>query len=231
MAVGSVSAASIEAPVGLCASLAVIALAAFGMHAVRPSKSWLRSGAMTVLGAAMVSVDALVDKPGGYHNSPFLREASQCALIILGALIIVARFWRTIRVATRVALSDRAPGRRVSFERRTLRVVTTAPWCWAFVWALLEFAFAYSATASTLLLVTYFAATGVACVAVGRSRRSSRLRQLGLGLAVVSAATAVYGAHAYFDFGARIVAYLVISAFLLGIAYWYRQPGPSPSPA
>jgi hypothetical protein len=231
MAVGSVSAASIEAPVGLCASLAVIALAAFGLHAVRPSKSWLRSGAMTVLGAAMVSVDALVDKPGGYHNSPFLREASQSALIILGALIIVARFWRTIRVATRVALSDRAPGRRVAFERRTLRVVTTAPWCWAFVWALLEFAFAYSATASTLLLVTYFAATGVACVAVGRSRRSSRLRQLGLGLAVVSAATAVYGAHAYFDFGARIVAYLVISAFLLGIAYWYRQPGPSPSPA
>jgi hypothetical protein len=41
----------------------------------------------------------------------------------------------------------------------------------------------------------------------------------------MSAGTAVYGAHAYFDFGARIAAYLVTSAFLLGIAYWYRQPG------
>ena len=85
--------------------------------------------------------------------------------------------------------------------------------------------------ASTLLLVTYFAATGVACVAAGRSRSSSRLRQVGLALAVVAAATAVYGAHEYFDFGARILADLVISAFLLGIAYWYRRPGAEPSPA
>jgi len=49
--------------------------------------------------------------------------------------------------------------------------------------------------------------------------------------AVIAAATAVYGAHAYFDFGARIVAYLVTSAFLLGIAYWYRRRGPAPNPA
>jgi hypothetical protein len=112
-----------------------------------------------------------------------------------------------------------------------LRVATLAPWLWAFIWVLFELALAYSPTASTLLLVTYFAATGVACVAVGRSRSSSRLRQVGLALAVVAAATAVYGAHADIDFGARIVAYLVISAFLLGIAYWYRRPGADPIPA
>jgi hypothetical protein len=51
------------------------------------------------------------------------------------------------------------------------------------------------------------------------------LRQIGLALALLAAGTAVYGAHAYFDFGARIAAYLVTSAFLLGIAYWYRRPG------
>jgi hypothetical protein len=41
----------------------------------------------------------------------------------------------------------------------------------------------------------------------------------------------VYGANTYFDFGARIAAYLVTSAFLLGIAYWYRRPGVAPTAA
>ena len=227
LAVSAVAAASVEAPAGLCASLVAIALAAFGLHVLRPSKSWLRSGSTTFLGAAMVSIDALGS--GGYHGHPFLRESSASAVIVLAGLMIVARSWRMIRTATRAAVVDRRPNMRVPFERRTLRLATVAPWVWAFVWVLIELALAYSPTASTLLLVTYFAATGVACVAVGRSRHSSRLRQLGLALAVVAAATAVYGAHEYFDFGARIVAYLVISAFLLGIAYWYRRPGAEPT--
>jgi hypothetical protein len=225
LAVAAVGAASVEAPAGLCASLVAIALAAMGMHVIRPSRSWIRSGATTFFGAAIISIDALTGKPGGYHSPPFAREASASALIVLVALIIVARSWRAIRAATRVAVAGGSARFRVPFERRSLRASTLSPWVWAFVWVLIELAFAFSATASTLLLVTYFAAAGVACVAVGRSRHSSRLRQLGLGLAVVSAATAVYGAHAYFDFGARILAYLVISAFLLGIAYWYRRPG------
>jgi hypothetical protein len=63
------------------------------------------------------------------------------------------------------------------------------------------------------------------CVAVGRARRAARVRQVGLVLALGAASTAFYGASSYFDFGARILAYLVTSAFLLGIAYWYRRPG------
>jgi len=227
MAVSAIAAASVEAPAGLCASLVAIALAAFGLHVVRPSRSWLRGGATTFLGAAAICVDAL--REGGYHSDPFLREASASAVIVLVGLILVARSWRMIRSATRVAVGDRRREFRIPFERRTLRVATVAPWVWAFVWVLIELSLAYSPTASTLLLVTYFAATGVGCVAVGRSRSSSRLRQVGLALAVLAAATAVYGAHAYFDFGARIVAYLVISAFLLGIAYWYRRPGAEPT--
>jgi hypothetical protein len=54
---------------------------------------------------------------------------------------------------------------------------------------------------------------------------SARLRQIGLCLALAAAATSVYGASTYFDIGARVLAYLVTSAFLLGIAYWYRRPG------
>jgi hypothetical protein len=88
---------------------------------------------------------------------------------------------------------------------------------------MVELSMSYSPSTSTLLLVVYFAATGVACVAVGRFRRSASLRQTGLGLAIVAAVTAFYGATTYFDFVARMEAYLVTSAFLLGIAYWYRN--------
>lgn len=106
-----------------------------------------------------------------------------------------------------------------------VRGVTVAPWVWAFIWVMFELAMAYSASTATLLLVTYFAATAVACVAAGRARRSARLRQTGLALALVAAGTACFGATSYFGLGTRIVAYLVTSAFLLGIAYWYRRPG------
>jgi len=229
MAVGAVVAASVETPAGLCASLVIIALAAFAAHGIRPSRSWLGSGAMTFFLAAIVSTDALTANPSQYHSAPFLRESSASAVILLVGLIIIARSWKAIRDATRASFQGGSVRRRVEFERRTLRAATLSPWVWAFIWVMSELALAFSPTASTLLLVTYFAATAVGCVAVGRSRSSSRIRQVGLGLAVVSAATAVYGANTYFDFGARIVAYLVISAFLLGIAYWYRRPGPAPT--
>lgn len=101
----------------------------------------------------------------------------------------------------------------------------TAPWVWMFFWVLIELSMAYSASTSTLLLVTYFATTAVASVAAGRMRNAPRVRQIGLALAVVAAGTAVYGASTYFDSGTRILAYLVTSAFLLGIAFWYRRPG------
>src|SRR5204863_2703750 len=131
------------------------------------------------------------------------------ALLVTVALIIAARFWPTLRLATRASLGPRPEWTYVATLKRIMRGVTSAPWVWAFVWWFIELATAYSASASTLLLVTYLAAAAVACVAAGRARRSPRLRQIGLSLAVLAAATALYGAQAYFDFGARIVAYLV----------------------
>ena len=109
--------------------------------------------------------------------------------------------------------------------RFLVRGVTVAPWCWAFIWVMLELSMAYGASTATLLLVTYFAATAVACVGAGQMKHSARLRQTGLALAVGAAATACLGATSYFGPAARIAAYLVTSAFLLGIAYWYRRPG------
>ena len=227
MAMATVSALDLESPTGRVAAIAVVGLCALGMHSLRPSRAWLFMGFLALVAACELSGSALFDRPV-YHTRPFLAEASGAALVTTVALIIVARAWRALRIATRAAIAPRPEWTYVPTLKLIHRAITGAPWVWVFVWWFIELATAFSASASTLLLVTYFAATAVGCVAIGRARRSSRLRQIGLGLALLSAGTALYGAHEYFDFGARIAAYLVTSAFLLGIAYWYRRPGAEP---
>ena len=224
MGMAAVAAFELEEPTGIIGAFAVIGLAALAAHVLRPSRSWLFMGFVALVAAALRSANALVERPI-YHDAPFLSEASGAALIVAVALVVPARWWPALRLATRTSIGPRPEWTYVAMLKRIMRGVISAPAVWVFVWCFIELATAYSATASTLLLVTYFAAVAVACVAAGRARRSSRLRQIGLALALLAAGTAVYGAHAYFDFGARIAAYLVTSAFLLGIAYWYRRPG------
>jgi hypothetical protein len=227
LAIGGVAALPLEVPAGRIAAVVAVGLAALAMHAVRPSRSWLAVGGALLLLSALLSVSALTGRPA-YRFAPFQTEPSTTALIVLAGLVIVARFWRAIRVATRTSMGERPEWTYAGSLKIIVRALTLAPWLWAFAWVLVELAMAYSPSTSTLLLVTYFAATAVASVAAGRARRAARLRQAGLALGLVAAATAVYGANTYFDFGARIAAYLVTSAFLLGIAYWYRRPGASP---
>jgi len=93
-----------------------------------------------------------------------------------------------------------------------------------FLWGHQELAHAISPSASSLLLVGYYAVASVAFVAWGRARHSARLRRVGLGLGIVAAGLAVRGAWELPSAGSRILAYLTVSVFLLGIAWWYRQP-------
>lgn len=223
-AVGAIDFLRLEAPTGNTAASLAVGLGTLAMHKARPSRSWLAMGGVVMVVSAWLSVSALIDRVA-YRFTPFMTEASVAALLVTLALVIVARFWPWVRAATRASIVDRPEWTYAKWLRRVIRGVTLAPWVWAFIWVLIELSMAYSPSTATLLLVTYFAATGVACVAIGRSRHSARLRQVGLGLALVAAGTALYGATTYFDFGTRIAAYLVTSAFLLGIAYWYRRPG------
>ncbi len=224
LASGVLASAPLEEPLGKFTAFVVLALVVLAAHRAKPSMSWLGSGLFILFVAALVSVEGLTSRRA-YLPSPFMTEPTLTAVVLLIGLVIVARFWHWMRTATRVAMGERPEWTYARAAQLLLRGVTTAPWIWAFVWIMLELAWAYSASTSTLLLVTYFAATAVACVGAGRARHSARLRQVGLMLALVAALTAFYGATTWFDFGARIVAYLVTSAFLLGIAYWYRKPG------
>ncbi|HVX39434.1 MAG TPA: DUF2339 domain-containing protein [Gemmatimonadaceae bacterium] len=228
-ALGVVSELHLVSPAARVGAAVVVALASLAMHRVRPSISWLALGLGVLLVAALSSAESLLDRRA-YVQTPFRTNASAAALIVTLGLVIVSRFWRAMRVATRSAMGARAEWTYARAARRLVIGVTVAPWAWAFTWLMIELAMAYSASTSTLLLVAYFAATAVACVAAGRARRKPRVRQIGLLLGVAAAVTAFYGASSYFDFAARIVAYLVTSAFLLGIAYWYRRPGSEPSP-
>ena len=224
LTVGVLTEISPPDPLSRVIGFLVIATVAIGLHTKRPSMSWVLTAAGLFVLAATFSIDGLVERTI-YETPPFVTAASFAALMVTLALAIVARTWRWLFEATRAAMGPRARRSYAQRVRAMLKAAIAAPWAWAFVWILVELAMAYSPSTSTLLLVTYFAATAVLSVAVGRWRRSARLRRIGLGLALAAAATSVYGASTYFDIGNRILAYLVTSAFLLGIAYWYRRPG------
>ena len=207
--------------IALLLSLTLFALV---MHALRPSRAWVAMGAGMLIVALLMTIDELAGR-ATYAFPPFATIPSLLACGALATMVVVARFWRSLFDATCEAMGCCPRRSYARGVRMMLRTVVTAPWVWAFLWVLIELSMVYSASTSTLLLVTYFATTAVASVAAGHARNSARVRQVGLGLAVIAAGTAVYGASTYFNSGIRIVAYLVTSAFLLGIAYWYRQPG------
>ncbi|HEY5061506.1 MAG TPA: DUF2339 domain-containing protein [Gemmatimonadaceae bacterium] len=223
-AVGAMKFLPLETPTGRIAAFLALGLASLALHKLRPSRSWLLMGGALLVTAATVCVTALTGR-ASYQFTPFATEPSAAALLVTIALVVVARFWSWVREATRASISDRPEWTYAHRLRFLVRGVAVAPWCWAFVWVMLELSMAYGASTATLLLVTYFAATAVACVGAGQMKRSARLRQTGLVLAIGAAATACLGATSYFGPAARIAAYLVTSAFLLGIAYWYRRPG------
>jgi hypothetical protein len=190
-----------ERPLLFVSLLTAVAIGSLAANVQRKSASWIVGCIAVLLLGGTMTLDALATRPI-YQFTPFATEASLAALIVTLGFAALGRF-----------------------------AYPLAPWIWGFVWGLFELAMAFSPSTSTLLLVVYFAATGVVCVAAGRARQSARLRQTGLALALIAAGTAFYGASTYFDSGVRIVAYLVTSAFLLGIAYWYRRPGSAESPA
>jgi hypothetical protein len=222
LAVVAVFQLKLEEPTGRLLALLGIAVAALVVNKARPSGSWIATSAVTTVIAASFSVFALVSRPS-YTYTPFTGEPSLTAAFVTLFLILVARFRGWIADSARPIVERRplpVDAENLSFLGGLARL---APWAWTFTWVLIELGKAFSRSTSTLLLVIYFAATAVTAVAVGHIRRSPELRQLGLALALLAAATAVYGATTYFDVGARVLAYLVTSAFLLGIAYWYRR--------
>jgi hypothetical protein len=167
-----------------------------------PNRTWRWAPQLALVLAGLAALGAVTGRPS-YGYLPFGTAESAVALA-------VALGW-----AATAALSREGPARLLA-------------WIFAFCWVNQELAWAVSPSVSTLLLVGWYAVTGVACVGFGRARAIPRIRHVGLGLGVVAALLAMKAAWGLPSTAARISAYLVVSIFLLGIAWWYRQPGPSP---
>jgi predicted membrane protein DUF2339 len=193
----------------LVVGVTVLSVVCFAANLAWPSMSWTTLGLIGLAWSILASLVNVSVRPE-YQYIPFLTTESGVAAIVLAGLMVSFRLARDATIR---------------------RVLLGAVVVWAFVWVHQEIAFALSETIATLLRVTYYATTSVAAVGVGRARSQALLRHVGLGLAVVAAATALYGARRLDAVAARIAADLVAAVFLLGIAYWYRTPGGSRPPA
>jgi len=185
-------------PVAAPAALAWISVLAVLVGRAVPSSTWRWAPFASLAGATAWILGLLTVRPA-YGYVPFATRESAAAAAIAIAWVATIGLSRTARARP-------------------------AALVFVFFWFHQELAFAVSPSASTLLLVTYYATCSVAAVGSGRARDLTRLRQIGLVLALAASALAIYGAFQLASTAARIGACLVASAFLLGIAWWYRHP-------
>ena len=194
-----------DSPIAAPAALAWVSVLAALIARAVPSRTWSWAPFLSLAGAALWVLGLVTVRPA-YQYVPFATRESAAA-----AAVAVA--W-----AVAIRLTRRSDARAAAFG-------------FLFLWFHQELAFAVGPSASTLLLVTYYAVCSVASVGLGRARDLIRLRQIGLVLALAASGLAIHGAFQLASVGARIGACLVASAFLLGIAWWYRQPAAQPENA
>ena len=174
-------------------------------HAGAPSASWTWTSRISLAIAGLWSLMLVSTRPL-YASLPFATVESASAFA-------VALAWAAALYAARKD-DDEAS---VVTARMGLGV-------FGFLWGHQELVHAVSPAASSLLLMGYYAVASVGFVGWGRARRSARLRRAGLGLGVIAALLAARTAWHLPGAGTRIAGYLLVSVFLLGIAWWYRQP-------
>lgn len=174
---------------------------------------------LTLLSPAVVGCVAaawawvLLDTRRAYAYMPFLTQESVGAGAVVFAWAVIAhRVWRD--------------GSAV-FPRGERRFVVGLAVAVALGWGREELAHAIAPDISTVLLIAYFATTGISAIAFGRARQAPAARQMGLVLALYAAAKALLQASQLDAVGLRVVSYLVVGGFLLGVGYWYRAAGAS----
>ena len=167
---------------------------------------------LTAGSAALSAVDQLASR-SAYSYTPFATRSSASALC--AALGI----W----LAGDVILKGEGPAR--SIADRPVRLGALIGFL--IIWGRMEVAQAFSHDLSAFLLVSYYAACGVASIVAGRRLGIGRLRVAGLALAIYAG---VKGLMEVTDIGSvllRVGAYAAVGIFLLGAGYLYREQRPA----
>ena len=171
---------------------------------------WPAAAGLTVA-AGMMWIE--FDMRAPYAYTPFLTTPSIGALAMV--LAIAALGWNVAR--TELEDGPLSPRKRNAVQGLGIAA--------AFIWGHVELREAYSPDMAVFLLIIYYAACGVAAIFVGRRSALSDLRRVGLGLSIFAALKAVAQGYELDTVGLRVGSFLLVGAFLLAVAYWYRAAG------
>ena len=194
--------------------MALSALAAAVSWVARREGSWLLlAPAAVALAFAAIILSLQFDLRPPYAYAPFLTMPSLGALAMVVATGVLG--WHAARTQLRGEL---LPSR----ERSVVGALGIVA---AFLWGHVELSEAFSPDLSVFLLIIYYAGCGVAAIFVGRQRSESDLRRVGLALSIFAALKAVAQGYELDTVGLRVGSFLLVGAFLLAVAYWYRAAG------
>lgn len=136
-----------------------------------------------------------------------------CAVAVIG-WIVATRLTRSREFLPELAVA----------ARNLLRVaLMTAAAVTAFLWGVGELQGAWNETASTSLLILYYAATGTFMIWLGRTRAVKPLRVLGLAVSLWAAWKSLKEVFFLPNVAVRIGLFFAVSAFLIAVGYWYRH--------
>lgn len=162
---------------------------------------------------ALAQVGEILSVRAAYVRDPFInRGAVLLLLTLLG-------FWRFFDVlaTTRFHGDEEKSGIWLVIARAFLPAAL-------FAWGWFELGRTVSYDVATSLVTLYFAAAGVGSILVGRQRSIALLRQIGLGLCVLAALSAVVRVWGLDSIGIKFATLVLVGLFVLGVGYWYRKP-------
>jgi hypothetical protein len=160
--------------------------------------------------AAASAVDQLASRQA-YAYAPFATRSSLSALAVTAGLAAAGSL---------LAGGTGAPSRLADRAVRLGALVG-----FAILWGRMEMAGAWSPDLGAFLLTAYYAACGLASIIAGRRYGVSRLRLVGLGLAIYAAVKAIVEASEIGELMLRVGVYGAVGVFLLAAGYIYREAG------
>ena len=168
--------------------------------------------ALTLGSAALSAIDQLASRYA-YSYTPFATRSSASAMSAALGL------W----LAGEVIGAGKGPAS--SLADRPVRLGALIGLL--IIWGRMEMAQAFSPDLAGFLLVSYYAACGVASIVAGRRLGIGRLRVAGLALAIYAGLKGLVEVTEIGSVLLRVGAYAAVGLFLLGAGYLYREQRPA----